>query len=518
MCCLERCERNHSHHAHDHRDFDWSEPGDNYFAAGGSLTYSNVDDLQILTGSAADVIEVGTTHSGSTLIDTGGGADQITVKSTTGLTSLRTGVDGDTIRVAPAIGMRESIGGVLQIDGGADGSDVLVVDDHNTVEAVVDLAFARVEFGGAMPIIYEGMDQLELRLGPGSDVVHVLSTHAGSTSIDTDGGADQIHVRSTGGPLLLLTGDDSDLVSVSSPSGALSEIGGPLQVFAGIGDEDVLIVDDSGNSAGRTFEVTAQTVSELGSAQIEYESVDDLRVSLGNGDDEVRVLSTHAGETLIETGGGQDQIFVESIAGATSLLSGEGDDSIRVSSSASRVSGIGSGLNVSAGDGLLDKLIVDDRGNTVPQSVVLTSQSISGLSTAQITYADIDQLELYLGSGSDTIDVTSTHAGSTQVDTGGGLDDLQVRSTTGPTTVVSGADGATIRVGSTTDHQSVLSGIGGELNVVGATPGMDTLIVDDRGNSASATVVLSVDHIVGFSPALLGYQGNRATATALRRR
>ena len=38
-----------------------AEPGDNFFTAGGSLTYSNVDDLQILTGSAADVIEIGAT-------------------------------------------------------------------------------------------------------------------------------------------------------------------------------------------------------------------------------------------------------------------------------------------------------------------------------------------------------------------------------------------------------------------------------------------------------------------------
>ena len=394
----------------------------------------------------------------------------------------------------------ESIGGTLQVDGGADGSDVLVVDGRNTVEAVVDLASTRVEFGGAMPVIYAGMDQLELKLGPGSDVVHVLSTHAGSISVDTDGGADQIDVRSTGGPVLLLTGDDSDLVSVS-------QIGGPLQVSAGIGDKDVLIVDDNGNSAGRTLEVTANSISGFGSAQIAYESVDDLRVSLGNGNDLVRILSTHTGETLIDTGGGQDQIFVESIAGATSLLAGDGDDSIRVSSSASRVSGIGSGLSVSAGGGLLDKLIVDDRGNTVPQSVVLTSQSIAGLSTAPITYAAIDQLELYLGSGTDTVDVTSTHAGSTRVDTGGGLDNVQIRSTTGPTELVSGADGATIRVGSTNDNQSVLSGIGGELNVVGATPGMDTLIVDDRGNLASATVELSVDRIVGFGPAPLGYLG-----------
>ena len=193
-----------------------AEPGDNFFAAGGSLTYSNVDDLQIWTGSAADVIEIGATHSGELTHQHRWSADQITVKSTAGLTSLQTGDGSDTIRVAPAIGMRESMGGTLQVDGGADGSDVLVVDGRNTVGAVVDLASTRVEFGGAMPVIYAGMDQLELKLGPGSDVVHVLSTHAGSTSVDTDGGADQIDVRSTSGPVSLLTGDDSDLVSVSA--------------------------------------------------------------------------------------------------------------------------------------------------------------------------------------------------------------------------------------------------------------------------------------------------------------
>ena len=150
----------------------------------------------------------------------------------------------------------------------------------------------------------------------------------------------------------LQTGDDSDLVRVSSLSGILSQIGGPLQVSAGIGDDDVLIVDDSGSSAGKSLQVTASGISGFGSTQIGYEFVDDLRVSLGNGNDLVRILSTHAGETLVDTGGGQDQIFVESIAGATSLLSGEGDDSIRVSSSASRVSDIGSGLSVSAGGGL----------------------------------------------------------------------------------------------------------------------------------------------------------------------
>ena len=326
------------------------------------------------------------------------------------------------------------------------------------------------------------VDQLQLEFGSGSDLVNIVSTHAGRTSIDAGGGADQIRV--------------------SSLTGTVAGIHGLLEISAGVDENDVLIVDDSGNSAGVMLQLTSTNLTGFGSASIVYDAVDDLQVNLGSGNDIVLVASTHPGETLIGTGTGADLITVISTGGSTTLLSAAGDDLIQVILPPFGLPGIRDELSISAGDGDHDRLVVDDLGNATAVSAVLTADVLTGISQAPILYSSIDEFELYLGAGDDTVEIAATHAGSTQVDSGRGRDAFFVHSTDGSTTLLSGDDGATYRIGSTAGS---MAGLDGPLQIVGTATGEDFLVLDDTGNPAGSTVELTSSTIVGLSPAPIEY-------------
>ena len=256
---------------------------DTLFAPGARVSYGGVESLRLTSGSGVDTVDVISTHVGSTQIDTGGSADQVTVRSNSGATSVLTGAGDDTVQVALVLGTVSPLAGPLDISTGAFGNDTLIVDARGNSPGVnVELSQSSIIGLSALPITYAEVDQLQLEFGSGSDLVNIVSTHAGRTSINTSGGADQIRV--------------------SSLTGTVAGIHGLLEISAGVDENDVLIVDDSGNSAGVMLQLTSTNLTGFGSASIVYDAVDDLQVKLGSGNDIVLVASTHPGETLIGTG------------------------------------------------------------------------------------------------------------------------------------------------------------------------------------------------------------------------
>src|SRR5205085_4487996 len=92
-------------------------------------------------------------------------------------------------------------------------------------------------------------------------------------------------------------------------------------------DVDRLNVDDSGDPTGRVGNLTSTQISglALSAAGITYAGIEALHITLGIGDDDVHVASTHTGTTRISGGPGSDTITVESVQGGTQI---EGDDPI----------------------------------------------------------------------------------------------------------------------------------------------------------------------------------------------
>ncbi|MCU0963162.1 MAG: hypothetical protein MUF48_23970, partial [Pirellulaceae bacterium] len=479
-------------------------PDDTWFAAGIPVTYTGIEDLQMATGAGADMVDVVSTHPGNTRIDTGPGADQLIIRSNSGVTSLSTGDGDDTTRVFVPADAASLLGGTLAISAGGSTNDVLLLDGSGfTTSVQIELSADQVTGLSAVPVAYQGVGQLQIRLGTGTDLTEIISTHAGHTTVDAGSGADRFYVRSTSGPTLILAGDDSDFVRVSSLDATLSGINGLLELRAGVDDNDILALDDSGSALGATVQLDSETITGLGSTAIVYRDVDYLQVSLGTGDDVVDVVSTHRGETLVDTGAGADEIAVTSTDGVTRLLSATGNDAIRIGSPDVGLAAMRGEIDVSAGNGSQDRLVLDDRSATVAASIVMSASAVLGAAPAPIHFDTTEALELYLGSGGDVVEIDSTHAGATLLDAGGGQDQVFVRATDGVSALHAGPEGATIYVGSPTADVADLRGL---LQVDGASGGPTILIVDDSGNTAGRTVELTSNRLEGLSPAPIEYR------------
>ena len=65
-------------------------------------------------------------------------------------------------------------------------------------------------------ITYLGFEYLNIGLGSGNDTFTIAGTHAGETTLQTNGGSDEVNVLATGGLTNVNTGDGNDTVNVSS--------------------------------------------------------------------------------------------------------------------------------------------------------------------------------------------------------------------------------------------------------------------------------------------------------------
>ena len=345
---------------------------------------------------------------------------------------------------------------------------------------------------------YRNIEDLQITTGNGNDLFTVESTHAGTTELSTTGGADRIAVRTISGATTIDAGSGNDTVDVGSTAGlwrtvtpdgvppsnpqfiavngVVDFIAATLTIDGGTG-ENTLNVDDSGDLNPNDGTLTATDITGLDMAgSIHYTNfADDLNIVLGHGGDVFTVLSTHAGLTTIQGRSGNDEIDIRSIAGETrvagdgffptltygtnTICTGTpdtnpaggcgvlgGDDVINVGSTAGvggdtfngNLQGIGAALIVQgSGQNDVDRLVVDDSGDTTGRNGLLTSTDITGLgmATAGIHYTEIEALHIMLGLGNDSFHVDSTHTGTTQVNGGPGNDTLTVDSIQGGTQI-----------------------------------------------------------------------------------
>jgi Ca2+-binding RTX toxin-like protein len=140
--------------------------------------------------------------------------------------------------------------------------------------------------------------------------------------------------------------------------------------------------------------------------------LDHLIIGLGLGGDAFTIQSTHTGTTEVDTNAGSDTVNVRTTGGETTVNTGTDDDTIRVGGLApgigGTVDGIGALLTLDAGEGN-DALTVDDTGDATGNGGTLTASTLTGLGmSGGIEYGNLESLEIFLGSGDDTFEVTGT--------------------------------------------------------------------------------------------------------------
>ena len=367
------------------------------------ISYVGVVALNLTMGSRPDAVYVeGTAGGTSTNISTGGGAgpDSIDVNS---IASNPTGSGGviSTV-VGPLVVKGQSSTVTLTIDDSG--------DTNNRSGTLTATGLTGLGMGnGNSGIAYTGIAILNIFLGSGGATFNVQGTHPVTvTTVTTQAGS------------------QPNIVNVSSPTSlvGLAGIAGVLNLV-GQGSHNTANAYDNGDPDLAVGTLTSTALTGLFMAgQINYQGIQALNVTLGQGGDKFTVISTSAGTTTtINGGGGPDGFAVKTISGLTIINGGTGTNIVNVGSNATPASDTGGNLDsISAllvvngntnasiapvGGGNI--LNVDDTGETQIETGQLTSTQITGLGmSVGITYATISTLNIDLGQGTNGFTVNST--------------------------------------------------------------------------------------------------------------
>ena len=461
----------------------------------GEIDYGSFEKLNLELGSGSDILAVESTHDGETDINTGAGNEKVYIEAIYGKTTLRSASGDDNISVSNPEQMLNDISAKLTLSGGV-GSDNLSVDDSgdttNNIAILNDTQINGLGMNGE--IDYGSFEKLNLQLGSGSDILAVESTHDGETDINTGAGNEKVYIEAIYGKTTLRSASGDDNISVSNPEQMLNDISAKLTLSGGVGSDN-LSVDDSGDTTNNIAILNDTQINGLGmNGEIDYGSFEKLNLELGSGSDILAVESTHDGETDINTGAGNEKVYIEAIYGKTTLRSASGDDNISVSNPEQMLNDISAKLTLSGGVGS-DNLSVDDSGDTTNNIAILNDTQINGLGmNGEIDYGSFEKLNLQLGSGSDILAVESTHDGETDINTGAGNEKVYIEAIYGKTTLRSASGDDNISV---SNPEQMLNDISAKLTLSGGV-GSDNLSVDDSGDTTNNIAILNDTQINGL--------------------
>jgi hypothetical protein len=490
------------------------------------------------------------------IADVNGGPDDDTISLTnvpagTRMT-INTGGGVNTVNVGsiappePNHGVLNNIQGSLTVIG--NGSDTLNADATGNTAAKTGTLTATTLTGlsmGASGMTYSGLADLNIDLGSGGNTFVVSNTAAGtSTFLNSGTGKDTIDVNATTGPLTVNTGGGTNKNTVNVGSlepatgGVLNDIQGVLSVIGN--GFDTMNADATGNYLPKIGTLTATTLTGLsmGASGIAYSGLSALNISLGSGGNTFTVASTAVGTTTtlnsgtgddtvnvtttsspltVNTQTGTDTVNVKGIGAVATINAGGGNDKINVSSDAptntGELSGITALLTINGGTGSTSTN-VSDIGDTTTSTSTLTPTTFTSTAFGtggSLRYSSLTALNISMGSGGNTFNITNTAAATTTtINSGTGSDTINVRATSGPTTVNTGG-GTNENIVNVGSLEPTLGGfvgtIQGALTVTGNA--FDTMNVDDTGSTVVKTGTLSATALTGLNmgPSGIAYSG-----------
>jgi hypothetical protein len=500
-----------------------------------STNSGGVYGLIIAGGSGGNTFTVTNTSNfwHGTLLSTGAGNDTVNVKATTGALAVYNPGGQDSVSIATAFanfhGPVQTINGPVTVYG--PGATSLTVDDSvDTIGRAATLSDVAIGGGrvgtitGLGPATISwiptssasgGVTDLTVKGGSGGNTFNVTntSTFLTSTTLNTGTGGDTVNVSGTTGALNVVNPAGQDSVFVGGNGSALG--GGNVQGItgavsvSGAGATD-LVVDDGGDTTGRTATLSDGAITGLAPAAISWTptvllsgGVTRLRVFGGSGGNTFTVTSTSTfatGATYLFTAG-NDVVNVKGTTGGLSVVSRGGLNRVYVGSTGSALGGNVQGINgavIASGPGAI-VLTVDDSGDATGRTPTLSDGTLTGLAPATISWTPtstasggVVTLSVYGGSGGNTFTVTNTSKlyASTALITGTGNDVVNVQGTTGALYVVNpgGQDSVYVDSNGSAPGGNV-QGIKGNVFVYGA--GATSLLVDDRGDTTPCNATLS---------------------------
>ncbi len=505
----------------------------------GGIRYEAFEDLVLLLGSGADDVTIASTHSGTTTVDAGAGADLVSVQAIAGHTRVLGGAGDDTISVG-SVGLLSGIDAQLLVSGGT-GSDTTLVRDTADTDADLGTLTQTSLVGFDMDSRTED-DLYSLELGGGVTGISVTVTvrreatgsNPGFTMTKTFEIADVTGLTAAGlaarlqaelFPVVPLEplGTDTDRDGDRYPqtacglTGTTGEVDSRCasSVYGWDSDGRLWLIGFRGELAGLdvSFSVTpvgAGTATDLLRTDgITYDTLEVLDVALGSGDDRVNVRGTLP-RTLLSTGAGDDVVFVSDAADLEELerAAATGDleelheavlhgtvryDDLVFGGSLDEVEGA---LVVDAGAGSNTLALSDFADADADLGFELTSSGVTGLAPGAVSWtatggdlagqgywatrADTGMfgrgITLHLGTGADRGSITSVR--------GGALPGTPFGATV--TTVYAGAgdDRITVSADPVAAALLVVHGDAGNDTLDGALAGLGLHLFGDQGSDA----------------------------------
>ena len=185
----------------------------------GGITYGTVETLNIALGSGADQFTIQSTHSNTTNVHTGAGADTVDIRTIAGVTTVNAGDSDDTLNVssdAPAhLGNLDGIAATLTMDAGA-GANTLVVSDYAGATANANVGVTANQITGfAGP-----SDNVAINYAATSGTFGNLTLEGSNTVADT------FHLGTPNGQLTLNANGGNDAIYVDDLTIAATINGG----------------------------------------------------------------------------------------------------------------------------------------------------------------------------------------------------------------------------------------------------------------------------------------------------
>ncbi|QDT41467.1 hypothetical protein Pan241w_15280 [Gimesia alba] len=226
------------------------------------------------------------------------------VAALTGDTDIDLGLSFARVEGAGIFGT--TTGGGLHVDASATpATSQVVIDDALGAGDGISQVMAN---GGFTNLLFGGFNDLQLVSGPGSETIDLIAldsiTSLTNIELDADdvfgtNAADNDVIRVHSAPLGVLNIDilaaaGDDVINVFDAGNTVDNINAQIMID-GEGGDDTLILIDSGDLTGDTFEVTSTTVEGLTSAvgtDITYMAIDNLNVTGTDGNDDISVNLT----------------------------------------------------------------------------------------------------------------------------------------------------------------------------------------------------------------------------------
>lgn len=258
-----------------------------------------------------------------------GGAGNDTLVGFVGLDTLKGGSGNDSLTAGY---------GDILVEGGSGTDDLLFDLSSETLSApIVDVHLAAIEVEDGSVVVstpFRGISDLTIHLGGTDDELVVNATNIPVT-VNTFAGNDNVFILSADAPITLDTGIDDDWVWITGHQA-------DVDVDTRNGT-DQLTISRTGVTAPQTGSITANFVAGFGAGKVTYDNttLENLVISLGDGDDQITVFDTSANLiTSIDGGKGDDFIGINQVSGRTVVAGGDDDDvaSLIVNSSAAYVS------------------------------------------------------------------------------------------------------------------------------------------------------------------------------------